>query len=277
MARSFLGPMLLGLACCGGCYYRQLLPEMTICLRDQEGQPIVGSSGSWSGYASEDEVHDRPFEFGPDGCARIPRYRMWTTPLHLIAAAIKGLSPHEAGLRSTFTEVTFTFPTGYDVDEAASGLMPHVPKRSFGISWDGPDQMSYHLDWGFLYDPGQGGPEPPGSVFVIRVLDPGRRPALQVRLILKPRPNATAKPRQDARPGGVGRVRGEVESPYSSAAQPLHSAMIQGGRLRPSGPERPDAPVERRGSLPLKAHWQPLGLHDIVLDHAPWSTHPERA
>jgi hypothetical protein len=55
-------------------------------------------------------------------------------------------------------------------------------------------------------------------------------------------PRGSSPPPQAARPGGHGRVTGRIESPYSPAAQRLHTAMTEGGdsaRRAPSGFARP--------------------------------------
>jgi hypothetical protein len=210
MARRVLVPMLFVVACCGGCYHRQLLPPTTICVQDQDGRPVSGLRGSWSGYASEDEVHDGPFAFESDGCARIPRYNLWTTPLNLVGAAIKSVSPHEGGLRSAISDIEISLPDGYEVDEAESGLTRDGRGVSGGgISWEGRDDMSLYLAYGSqpLTESEPSGasqyptvPKPPDK-FVIRLWKPGNLPALQVRLILQ------AKATQPARPGGAGGVR----------------------------------------------------------------------
>ena len=211
MARRVLGPMLLLIACCGGCYYRQLLPATTICVHDQQGRPVAGMRGSWSGYASEDEVIDKPFTFDPDGCARIPRYNMWTTALNLVAAVIKGLSPHEPGLRPTTSDVTLTLPDGYEVDEAASGLKRNDLRVSGGgISWEGRDDMDFSLsvrEAPFFIRNGKrvpafpGTPKPPDE-FVITLWKPERQPEVRVRLILQPK-SATLPTTRPSTPSGA--------------------------------------------------------------------------
>src|SRR5436190_10613033 len=105
-ARRIAAPLLL-LFCCGGCYYHQMLPETTICAQDPQGRPVAGLSGKWHGYANEGQVPDRPFEFGPDGCAHIARYNMWTSPLNFVGGLLSGLLPHSGGfgLRGPVSDV----------------------------------------------------------------------------------------------------------------------------------------------------------------------------
>jgi hypothetical protein len=164
-----------------GCYSTQLVPPTTFQITDERGQSPRPLTGRWSAYSLE-ENPSGPILFDEHGRAEVGPHVFKGNVFGYLGALCFSMLPHQGASREPGADFRIDIPDGYELDAAASGLVPTTwPTSGPGISYESLGASSVAQ---------MGAPDSHFRELAIRAWNTPKVKSLQYRFVFRRQPPA---------------------------------------------------------------------------------------